>query len=179
MQVTSARPNRKPSRLPNHDYSHAGPYFVTICTHNNSCLLSTVQGEHVHLSLAGEVARETWHALPDRFPQVALDEFVIMPNHVHGILALVGAGLAPPGAPNVKSTFSSHCSLPAVIGAFKSISTIKINRLLKRSGQLFWQRSYYEHIIRNGEDMKNAQRYILENPLKWSLDREYLESRKR
>jgi REP element-mobilizing transposase RayT len=112
------------------------------------------------LNLAKEVAHETWHALPDRFPQVVPDDFVIMPNHVHGILALVGAGLAPPDAAAVKSNLSRQCSLPAVIGAFKSISTIKINRLLKRSGQLFWQRGYYEHIIRNGEDMKNAQRYF-------------------
>ncbi len=178
MQVTSCHPTRKPLRLPNHDYSHAGPYSVTICTQKNVCLLSTVRAEHVYLNLAGEVAHETWYALPQRFPRVVLREFIIMPNHLHAILAFVGAGLAPPDDASMKSNHRGLCSLPAVIGAFKSISTIKINRLLKRSG-LFWQRSYYEHIIRNGDDMKNAQRYILENPLKWSLDPEHPESRRR
>jgi putative transposase len=166
MQESSAHPTRKLLRLPNHNYSQAGPYFVTICTHNMSCSLGTVRGQQVDLSPAGEVARETWYALPERFPPIALDEFIIMPNHLHGILAFLGAGLASPGP----------CSLPAVIGAFKSISTIKINRLLKRCGQPFWQRNYYDHIIRNGDDMKNAQRYILENPLKWSSDLEHPES---
>jgi putative transposase len=171
--ITSAHPTRKSLRLPNHDYSQAGPYFVTICTHNKLCCLATVRGEHVDLSIAGGAARETWHALPERFPQSILDEFIIMPNHVHAILAIVGAGLAPPVAPNSARAHAISCSLPSIIGAFKSISTVKINRLLKRSGLPFWQRSYYEHIIRSGDDMKNAQRYIQENPLKWSSDPEH------
>jgi putative transposase len=179
MQVTYTHPTRKLLRLPNHDYSQAGPYFVTICTHDMSCLLGTVRGEHVHLSLSGEIVRETWHALPERFPRVVLDEFIIMPNHLHAILAFVGAGLAPPNAAGMKSERPSLCSLPAVIGALKSISTIKINRLLNRSAVPFWQRSYYEHIIRDGDDMKNTQRYILENPFRWSSDPEHLDSRNR
>jgi putative transposase len=142
-------------------------------------MLSTVRGEQVDLSPAGEVARGVWYALPDRFPQLVLDEFIIMPNHLHAILAFVGAGIAPPDAATMKSGHLNLYSLPAVIGAFKSISTIKINRLLSRSGLPFWQRSYYEHIIRNSGDMKNAQRYILENPLKWSLDPEHPQSRRR
>jgi putative transposase len=179
MRVTSVQPNRKPLRLSHHDYSQAGPYFVTICTHKMSCLLGTVCDAHIILNPAGETAREVWYALPERFPRVVLDEFIIMPNHLHGILAFVGAGLAPPDAASMKSERPSLCSLPAIIGAFKSISTIKINRLLKRSGKSFWQRNYYEHIIRNGDDMKNAQRYILENPLKWSPESEHPESRNR
>jgi REP-associated tyrosine transposase len=169
MEITRIHPTRKTLRLPNHDYSHAGPYFVTICTQNKVCSLGTVQGEHVDLSPTGKVVRESWYSLPERFPRIVLDEFIIMPNHLHAILSFVGEGLAPP---------SSGCSLPSVIGAFKSISTIRINRLLKRANQPLWQRSYYDHIIRNGDDMKNAQRYILENPLMWSLDPEYPESRK-
>jgi putative transposase len=109
-----------------------------------------------------------------------------MPNHLHVILAFVGEGLAPPSSalaqPNTtraKNAAPGRFSLPDVIGAFKSISTIKINRLLKRAGQPFWRRSYYDHIIRNGDDMKNAQRYTSENPMKWSLDPEHPESQKR
>jgi putative transposase len=87
--------------------------------------------------------------------------------------------LAQPNTTRAKNTAPGRFSLPDVIGAFKSISTIKINRLLKRAGQPFWQRSYYDHIIRNDDDMKNAQRYISENPMKWSLDPEHPESQKR
>jgi putative transposase len=170
--ITSPHPTRKLLRLPDHDYSRAGPYFVTICTYHKLCRLGTVRGEQVDLSLAGEAAHKTWYALPERFPQLVLDEFIILPNHVHAILAIVGAGLAPPPVPSTQGDHAVSCSLPSIIGAFKSISTIKINRLLKRSGLPFWQRSYYEHIIRNGDDMKNAQRYIQENPLKWSSDPE-------
>jgi REP-associated tyrosine transposase len=173
MQVMPDHPTRKPLRLVNHDYSQAGPYFVTICTQNKSNTLGTVCGEQVDLSPAGQLAREVWYALPERFPQLVFDEFIMMPNHLHAILAFVGAGLAPPAVGNAKNDRANSCSLPSIIGAFKSISTIKINRLLRRRGQPFWQRSYYEHIIRNGDDMKNAQRYILENPSKWSSDPEH------
>jgi REP-associated tyrosine transposase len=186
MQITQSHPARRTLRLPNHDYSHAGPYFVTICTQNKVCSLGTVQGEQVDLNPAGRVARESWYSLPERFPQLVLDEFIIMPNHLHAILAFVGEGLAPPSSALAQpetmlneSNQANRCSLPSVIGAFKSISTIRINRLLKRAGQPFWQRSYYDHIIRNGDDMKNAQRYILENPLMWSLDPEHPELRNR
>jgi len=179
MQLIYSNHFRKPLRLPNHDYCQAGPYFVTICTKGNSYSLGAVHGEAVVLSRAGQLARGAWYTLPERFPQLVLDEFIIMPNHIHALIAFVGAGLAPPCVGNQENGPAKRCSLPSVIGAFKSISTIKINRLQGARGQPFWQRSYYEHIIRDGDDMKNAQRYILENPMKWSLDSEHPESPKR
>lgn len=114
------------------------------------------------LSPIGEIVRSEWITLPERFPRLVLDDFVIMPNHLHGVLAFVGhAGGASPSP-----------TLFEVIGAFKSISTIKVNRLLRRRGAPLWQRSYYEHIVRTGEDLRKIQRYILENPFMWSLDPE-------
>lgn len=96
MDSAQELPRRKPIRLRGYDYSQSGAYFETICVHGKRCLLSSVAGKFVELTPAGEVVRNVWNALPERFPRVVLDEFVIMPNHLHGVLALVGEGLAPP-----------------------------------------------------------------------------------
>ena len=178
-------PRRKSTRLQGYDYSLSGAYFVTICTQGKRCLLSSVVGNCVELSPAGEIVRSVWRSLPERFPRVVLDEYVAMPNHFHAILALVGEGLAPPGVstgkvanakprlvPPVVFAGVKSYSLADVIGAFKSISTMKVNRLLHRKGLPLWQRSYYEHIIRKGEDLRKIQQYIMENPLNWALDKE-------
>jgi putative transposase len=153
-------PHRKQLRLRGHDYAFPGAYFVTICSAGKRPVFGSISGESIVLSPAGEIVRSEWIALTERFARLVLDEFVIMPNHLHGVLAFVGEGLAPP------------VSLFDVIGAFKSISTIKVNKLLGRRGVPLWQRSYYEHIVRTGEDLRKIQRYILENPLMWSLDPE-------
>src|SRR5271168_291460 len=181
MPTPSDLPNRKTLRLKGYDYSHAGAYFVTICTANKKPLLGSIVDGHVTLSPAGEIVRAVWNALPSRFPRLLLDEFVIMPNHFHAVLAFVGEGLAPPAATIAKlappgsaplAEKSANCSIPDVIGAFKSISTIQVNRHLRTKGSALWQRSYHDHIVRTGEDMGNIQRYIFENPLLWSSDPE-------
>src|SRR5258708_22674252 len=89
-------PQRKSIRLQGFDYSLAGAYFVTICTHGKRCLLGSIVGKSVELSPAGEIVQAVWNSLPERFPRLVLDEFLIMPNHVHAVLGFVGAGLAPP-----------------------------------------------------------------------------------
>ena len=141
--------HRRSIRLQGFDYSQAGAYFITICTHNRALFL---QAERVQ-----EVVRSAWHDLPVRFPSVVLDEFVIMPNHVHGIISLRGAAS---GAP----------TLGRVVRAFKSVSAITANEALGRSGQPFWQRNYYEHVIRDEEELNAVRRYVRENPLRWSDD---------
>ena len=141
--------HRRSIRLQGFDYSQAGAYFITICTHNRALFL---QAERVQ-----EVVRSAWHDLPLRFPSVVLDEFVIMPNHVHGIISLRGAASSAP-------------TLGRVVRAFKSVSAIAANKALGRSGQPFWQHNYYEHVIRDEEELNAVRRYIRENPLKWSDD---------
>jgi len=163
-------PRRKQLRLRGYDYAFPSVYFVTICSAGKRPVFGSISGESIVLSPAGEIVRSEWIALPERFARLVLDEFVIMPNHLHGVLAFVGhAGGASPGS---MGGASPSPTLFDVIGAFKSISTIKVNRLLRRSGVALWQRSYYEHIVRTGEDLRKVQRYILENPLMWSLDPE-------
>ena len=144
--------HRRSIRLAGHDYSQAGAYFITICTHKGDLSL---QDESVR-----EVVRSAWCGLPDRFPGVALDEFVIMPNHIHGIIVLAGG--AASGAP----------TLERIVRAFKSISAIGANRVLGRSNRPFWQRNYYEHIIRDDEELNAIRQYILDNPRNWPDDPE-------
>src|SRR6266849_2513281 len=171
-------PHRKQLRLRGYDYAFPGVYFVTICSAGKRPVFGSIRGESIVLSRAGEIVRCEWVALAERFAGLVLDEFVIMPNHLHGVLAFVGqAGGASRGTTggsslDPKGGASPSPTLFEVIGAFKSISTIKVNKLLGRRGVQLWQRSYYEHIVRTGEDLMKIQRYISENPLMWSLDPE-------
>ena len=143
--------HRRSIRLPGYDYTTAGYYCITICTDRRELILDSPA-----ISAAVEAA---WHSLAERFPGIGLDEFVIMPNHVHGILGL------PPRA-------GQQVSLGNVVRAFKSISAIAANRLLRRSGRPFWQRNYFERIIRSDRELLATREYIRNNPLNWILDSE-------
>lgn len=178
MQNPTALPHRKQLRLRGYDYAFPGVYFVTICSAGKRPVFGSVNEGKTVLSSIGEIVRSEWIALAERFAGLVLDEFVIMPNHLHGVLAFVGdAGGASPSPTTTNTAMSPGRASPSptlfeVIGAFKSISTIKVNKLMGRRGVPLWQRSYYEHIVRTGEDVRKIQRYILENPLMWSLDPE-------
>jgi putative transposase len=167
-------PRRTRIRLATCDYSREGPYFVTICVAGMQCLFGRVDGNVVRLSKAGCVARETWMGVLESFPTVVPDEFVIMPNHMHAILVFVGAGLAPPGVSTstLAPSKSKTLTLSDVIRIFKSISTRKINAQSGRAGQVLWQRSFYDRVLRDGDELRHAQRYIAENPARWSAKRQ-------
>jgi len=158
--------HRRSIRLAGHDYSQVGAYFVTICTHNRALSL---QAEPVR-----EVIRLAWCGLSARFPIVALDEFVIMPNHVHAIIILADAAGAPldRGAASSAPTGmgGGAATLGHVVRAFKSISAIEANKILGQSNRPFWQRNYYEHIIRDEEELSVLRRYIRDNPGNWPDD---------
>jgi putative transposase len=163
-------PRRKRMRLAGCDYSREGPYFVTICTYKKECILGAVTGDVVTLTVVGQAVRETWLGLAGRFSTLVLDEFIVMPNHVHGVLGFVGAGFTPPcvGTEVVAAAKQDRRpSLSDVICAFKALS-MRAARLKGHVGML-WQRGYYEHIVRDGEDMRNVQRYIVENPARWGM----------
>ena len=148
--------NRKRLRLVGLDYSEPGAYFVTVCTANRQDLLGEIADGQTKLSSRGEVAKASWNGIPNHFPGVALDAFVIMPNHIHGILLFthdVGAGHARP--------------LPTVVGSFKSAASRHI-------GAPIWQRSYWERVIRNEAELNRIRTYIEENPLRWPTDPENL-----
>jgi len=132
------------------DYSIPGHYVVTICAFENACLLGEVIEGEVHLSRIGKEVLRIWQEIPTHYPGVEIDQLAIMPNHFHGIIQLTG-GRARGPAP----------TLGDVVKSFKSLTT-------KRSGRpKLWQRSYYEHIIRDEADLNHARRYIAGNPLRW------------
>jgi REP element-mobilizing transposase RayT len=160
---------RRSIRLRGYDYSLPGFYFITICTQNRRSLFGDITSGEMRTNEAGMIAVQVWEELQSRFPCVQLDESVVMPNHIHGIIAIVGAGLA---LPEDQGAASSAPTLPDIVRTFKSISARGINRLLSRSGRPFWQRNYFEHIIRNEASLAKIRHYIKTNPEQWTSDRE-------
>ena len=159
---------RRSIRLQGYDYSQAGAYFVTVVTQGRKLLFGDVVGGEMRLNAAGEMAQRMWADLPGRFPDVDLDVFVVMPNHVHGIILI--------GEP-ARATTRFAPTLGEIVGAFKSIVTVGYSRGVRAGmwrpfrGRL-WQRNYYEHVIRNEPQLDSAREYIVNNPLQWELDRE-------
>ncbi|GAB4343335.1 MAG: hypothetical protein Kow0099_21640 [Candidatus Abyssubacteria bacterium] len=166
--------HRRSVRLQGYDYSRAGAYFVTICAQNRECVFGKIVGRRMRLNDAGRIVQAAWNDLPNHYAGVELDAFVAMPNHVHGIVVIVGAGLkpAPTGLKPAPTANRAAHGLPEIVRAFKTFSSRRINELRHTPGARLWQRNYYEHIIRNEESMERVRDYIVNNPLQWELDRE-------
>ena len=162
MPAASTYPRRRTVRLPAYDYATPAAYFVTICTHHRALLL-----ERPGLAAAVLAA---WEDLPTHYAQVSLDQFVVMPNHVHGIVLLadVGAGLKP--ARQAES--APRQGLPEVVRAFKTFSARSVNGLRDTAGQPVWQRGYHEHVIRGEPSLARIREYIAVNPERWDADGE-------
>ncbi len=162
---------RRLNRLKDYDYSQPGAYFITICTKKRGCLLGEIEKDRMKVNHYGEIVRLSWLELPQHYSNVELDAFVIMPNHIHGIIFLtdVGAGLKP--APTASPRDKRH-GLPEIIRAFKTFSSRQINKFRNMPGTSVWQRNYYEHVIRKDESLAQIREYIETNPLRWALDKE-------
>jgi REP element-mobilizing transposase RayT len=172
-------PCRKDLRLKQYDYSKAGYYFVTICTENKGSVLGIVVNGFMQLNAAGEMIKKWIMKLNSREENIKLDEFVIMPNHIHFILVIVGADpcVSPPGMTDIAGT---HMGVPlhTIIQWFKTISTNEYIKGVKDSqyrpfDKRFWQRNYYEHVIRKDNELQGIREYITNNPTKWELDKYY------
>ena len=168
MEIKTKKYNRRSNRLQRYDYSLPGAYFITICIHKQKMLLK-IKGVKMMI-------RSVWSSLPDRFFPLELDEFVIMPNHIHAILCIniVEADLV--SARN-KTTPTSAPTISRIIQAFKSITTYKyILGVKKNNWPLFdnrlWQRNYYDHIIRSEKSLNYIREYIVNNPIRWEFDKE-------
>jgi REP-associated tyrosine transposase len=177
--------HRRSIRLQGYDYTQAGAYFVTICTQNRECLFGKVVDGEMVLNDAGQITQEIWNGLPGRFPTVELDQSVVMPNHIHGILILVGAQFIAPNAPShqgainraptigrrtTKGVINHAPTLGEIIRAFKAATARQIR--LAGLQEFRWQHNYYEHIIRDEDSLNRIREYIATNPLCWELDRE-------
>ncbi len=195
MAYDSDNHHRRSLRLPGYDYAQAGAYFVTVCTQGRECLLGDVTptGE-IALNQAGHMVERWWQELEIKFPHVNTDAFVVMPNHFHGIIAIVtapavpgandvGADLrvGPPCAPDAHPVRADlrvgPPGVPEIMQWFKTMTTNEYIRGVKTMGWSpfpgkLWQRNYYDHVIRDDAALVRIRRYIDENPLRWALDRE-------
>ncbi len=155
---------RKILRLPIYDYSQNGTYFVTICTDKKrKCLADVCRGGVLPRPMGVLVEKEIC-ALPDRYG-ICIDKYVVMPNHVHILLTVQRAGQSPAPTPD----------LSGLVGAFKSVTTKAVNQQTNTPGQKLWQRSFYDHVIRNEADYLRAWQYIDDNPARWAEDEYYSE----
>ncbi len=159
--------HRRSIRLQKYDYSNQGAYFVTICTWNRESILGGVLNSVIQLSSSGDIVMRCWQDLPNHYSNIVLDEVVIMPNHLHGIVWVNGnidrAGFKP--APTGKK----H-GLPEIIRALKTFSSRQINKSRNTSGTPVWQRNYFDRVIRNETELFKIREYIRNNPLQWELD---------
>jgi len=165
INMENGLPKRKHPRLKNYDYSTVGAYYITICTHNRRCLLSHIVGHglssaETQYTAYGRIAEEQLFLLEKRFPSLKMDQYVIMPNHIHAIFILK------------KPTDTDSCpTIPEIICAYKSLTTRECKKI-KPIDKLF-QTSFYEHVIRGREDYDEIAEYIVNNPKQWELDKLY------
>ena len=157
--------NRRSIRLPQYDYTASGAYFVTVCVEGRSSLLGKVNDGRINLSQIGLTVEKAWQSISERFPDVNVDWYVIMPNHFHGIVSIDANGKL-----RDRKEEDSSVSLASVMRAFKSISAREANLLLGIEGKRFWQRNYYERVIRDEEELCQLRTYITNNPSAWDDD---------
>lgn len=163
-------PQRKHPRLSEYDYSQDGMYFVTICTAKRQCVLSCITvGRGLapaenRLTGLGEVVQQQLLLLPERYPSIKIETYVVMPNHIHAILRIE----------NKTAGASPRPTLTQVVGAYKSLTTRQWNQCSGTPGKKLWQESFYESVLRSEQSFLSAWQYIAENPAKWAEDRYYM-----
>lgn len=154
--------HRKRNRLKFYDYSAAGWYFVTICTKDRIHQFGTIKNEEMIFNDIGKIAERIWNEIPKHYPEVELDYFQIMPNHIHSIIIIN----------NVKERHASPLqkhTLGNIVGSFKSAVTKSAHQC--KNNNFKWQRSFYERIIRNEKELYNIRKYIQQNPFKRDIEK--------
>ena len=159
--MADSLPKRKHPRLDDYDYSTPGAYFITICTQDKRCLLSHIVGRglapaEIRYTAYGQIAQEQLLLLEQRYPNLKIDQYVIMPNHIHAILLLDETAGASP-----------RPTIMDIVCAYKSLTTRQC-----KIGKIF-QTSFYEHVIRGPKDYEEIAEYIVNNPKQWELDTLY------
>jgi REP element-mobilizing transposase RayT len=169
--------HRRSIRLHGADYSEPGAYFVTICAAERRNVFGKIDEGRAFLSLLGEIARACWVQIPAHFPAASLKEFVVMPNHLHGIIGLtVGARYIVPLDLSARrpERFKKPVkgSIPTIVRTFKAAVARRAKKELGMDGGDIWQRNYFERVLRDGKEYTDASKYILENPMRWEWDEE-------
>jgi len=170
--------NRKSIRLKNYDYSMDGYYFVTVCANNRRHLFGDIDCGEMVLNDAGLIAAQCWNEIPVHFPCVTLDEFIVMPNHVHGILIItdnVGANNYSPLRVRMSVQSMRPRGTSKTIGSMIRGFKIGVTKWFHQNTDIrdIWQRNYHDHIIRGDADLYRIRQYIINNPAGWEDDEYY------
>jgi putative transposase len=150
--------HRQSIRLDGYDYSRSGAYFITICTHDRECLFGDIVNGTMVFNTVGDIARSHWQQLPQHHPNIIMDESIVMPNHLHGIIIL-------------ESSTDGTKLISEIIRGFKTFSAKAINKERGLRGVPVWQRNYYDRIIRNELELDRVRQYITNNPYNWDTDK--------
>jgi putative transposase len=174
--IMSSSRSRRSIRLKGYDYSADGAYFITICVRDSECLLGEINDGQMILNQYGSIVRDVWEGLPDRVSDIDLDEYIIMPNHFHAIISIDKS----PESTEIHKDLDvddikarRKMILPKVVGRFKMLAAKAINQSREIEGS-FWQRNYYERVIRSEEDCQIVRQYIINNPVQWEMDEHYI-----
>jgi len=177
MSPDNLKHHRRSIRLPEYDYTQEGAYYITICIRNRESLFGKISNGRMVLTKCGEIAERCWNVLPEFFPDVVLNEFVIMPNHFHGIIIITGDGRGlinqtPTTGIGDKWILMKNPGQPLgkIIRHFKAQTA----KYIHDAGfdHFRWQRNYWEHVIRNDQSCDKIRQYIIENPSYWGQDEE-------
>lgn len=179
MKYDPNRHHRRSLRLPGHDYATPGAYFLTLCTHQRACIFGRVEKGEMQLSQFGEIVQGHWSKLPKHHAHLRLDAFIVMPNHLHGILILEngwGGAIAPetnqitnPQSSNSSKLRKCH-AISEIVRGFKTFSAKRINEIRQTPGIPVWQRNFYDRIIRDDAGLQKVRAYITQNPKVWEQD---------
>ena len=164
--------SRKSPRLRGYDYTQHGVYFVTICTHRLAPKFGRVVDGNSLLNDLGELVDKEWRKTAELRPTVEVGLYVVMPNHIHGIL-FISEGQNT-GLSTGKATLLAN-SLGSIVAQFKSVVTKRSRKLANPPNLPIWKRNYFDHIVRNEQDLERIQRYIIANPARWNEDRYFVE----
>ena len=180
MRYDPDKHHRRSIRLRGYDYSQPGAYFVTICVQRRQCLFGEIVGEEMRLNDAGHMVERWWAELANKFPMVDTQGHGAMPNHFHGVVVIradVGAALRgrPLPSPGIGHPHRDAPTVGDILDWFKTMTTNEYIRGVKTHawtvfpGKL-WQRGYYEHVVRDDDELQRIQEYIATNPQRWAWD---------
>ena len=186
MNPKLSQSRRRSTRLRGYDYGQTGGYFVTICVQDQKCLFGKIIDGQMQLNDIGKIVIECWNRIPQHFFSAELDVYVVMPNHLHGII-LLNTKRSTSACPSFYSQPNRHGEVPSpvspnrrtkipsptlgqVVAYFKYQSTKCINQLRDMPGTRVWQRNYYDHVLRDDIDLQRIRQYITDNPMQWQLD---------
>ncbi len=163
--------NRKPNRLKEYNYLQNGMYFVTVCIKDRVNWFGEIKNTQTVLNEYGKIVELCWNDLPNHYGNVLLDTFVVMPNHFHGVIIIdnMGNGCANDNVGNGFKPFPTH-GLSEIIRGFKTFSSRRINEQMPERGKFQWQKSFYDHIIRDELSLSRIREYITNNSLQWDSD---------